>query len=301
MSLQTNQLRVSRGACYLNVETYGQRHRPAIVLVHGLGMQLVEWPTDLIHALQQNFYVITMDNRDIGLSSRHGPDIDLKAGQASSSQTNYRPPYSLFDMRDDIIAVVNHLQIRRFACVGFSMGGMLAQLVAAYAPERVLALVQIGSTGSEADLGSSKECQQRLQRITQSNNCQTELVQMMVEDFAYYARPMHLDAKATLEESQLLIARGYTQGGYTRQWQALQSLGNRLAILQQIQAPTLIIAGVEDPCIDPSHSLNAHSIITNSELLMLPNVGHWLSEAICQAAINWLTQKLSGWADEPAP
>ena len=284
---------VNHGEAHLYVQTHGDKQNPALILLVGLGMQLVDWPADLIHALQENFFVVTLDNRDMGLSSRYGPDYDEAAALACLNSNNYTPPYTLLDMHDDIIAVADHLQLEQFACVGFSMGGMLAQLVAANNPTRVTAMVQICSSGTSSNLGSTEECQRRLMRVSQCTNDHAELSQMMVEDFAYYALPAQLDAETFRDEIGALITRGYTQGGYSRQWLAISQFADRQAILEQIKAPSLIITGLDDPCIHPSHGPSAHSCITDSELLMVPNVGHWLNQEICQAAAKWLKQTLS--------
>jgi len=90
-----------------------------------------------------------------------------------------------------------------------------------------------------------------------------------------------------------VVNRVFTQGGYSRQWLAIEQLTNREGILGNMLAPTLVITGMEDPSINPSHGHSAHRFIRNSELLMVPNVGHWLNQGICQVVLTWLEQKFS--------
>jgi len=170
------------------------------------------------------------------------------------------------------------------------MGGMLALLVAANKPTRGTAMVQICSSATSSDMGSTEECQQRLMRVSQCTNDHAKLSQMMVEDFVYYTLPSQLDAETLRDEIGALITRGYTQGGNSRQWLALPSLQTGK---EQIKAPSLIIKGLDDPCIHASHGNSAHSCIADSELLMVPYVGHWLNQEICQAAAKWLKKPLS--------
>ena len=109
----------------------GPQDAPAVFLIAGLGMQLIEWPDTLVDGLAEHFRVIRLDNRDSGLSDRiGGPYHEVPKGFAWSGSTEGLASYGLGDMVRDVLALADHLGIETFDCVGFSMGGMIAQAVA---------------------------------------------------------------------------------------------------------------------------------------------------------------------------
>nr|WP_319948191.1 alpha/beta fold hydrolase [uncultured Shimia sp.] len=121
--------------------------RCALVLLLGLGMQLGEWPKSFLDNLARDFRVICIENRDMRQSGRCGPDDE----QLDDSHGEEAPllPYTLHDMRDDVMRVLRELEVDRFAVVGFSIGGMIAQLVAEQAGDRLFAFAQICSSAGE--------------------------------------------------------------------------------------------------------------------------------------------------------
>lgn len=256
----------------LYVETQGQDNKPAIILLVGLGMQLTDWPPSFIQSLTQRYLVVTLDNRDMGLSSRFTSP----------------PAYTLTDMRDDVYQVVDYLGLEQYTCVGFSMGGMIAQLVAAGDPARVKAMVQMCSGSDRLDMGSSPDCQGRMLRVAQCPDDPASLLAVHMDDCQFYASPLQLDSQQLQQELDVWLKRGFSQAGYRRQWQAIEDYQDRASTLQQIRCPCLIIGAEQDPCIAVSHSYRAHELIADSQLIIVPEVGHWLHESIYQPALDWL-------------
>lgn len=264
------QVPIKHGHIY--VEVHGHANQPTIIMLAGLGMQIIDWPTEFIHALNQNHQVITLDNRDMGLSSRFAD----------------KPTYTMTDMRDDVYQVADHLGIQSFTCIGFSMGGMIAQLVAAGAPHRVTAMVQLCSGGDNIEMGSSAACQQRMRRVAECENNRQSLLAVHMDDCHFYAQPLQLDQQRLQLDIAYWLDRGFSQEGYQRQWQAIESYHERTSTLENIRCKSLIIGAKNDPCIHVSHSYRAHELIANSQLVIIPEVGHWLHPCIYQPVLDWL-------------
>ena len=140
----------------LEVEDTGERDRPAVLLIAGMSMQLIVWPDDMVHQLHQaGFRVVRFDNRDIGLSQSmdEAPTPNL-LWFMFQQKLGLKPqtPYSVQDMTQDALAVLDHLKIQQAHLVGVSMGGMIAQRLCVTAPERVLSLTSIMSTSGAKGL-----------------------------------------------------------------------------------------------------------------------------------------------------
>lgn len=277
------------GICPLHAEVHGDPNAPCIVLLQGLGMAITDWPADLIQLLAKNFHVVCIDNRDAGRSFRYGPDIDAAAvemleGNAALST----PPYTLFDMRDDVLRCLNALDIERFALLGFSMGGMIAQLVAAASGELVTGLIQVCSSGGEAKLPTTNSGWERILRTAQPFTSERALLEWLAEDLIWWSVPMAPHRSDARNAAQATLTGGFTQGGYARQLLALSRSGDRQAVLANISAPTLIIGGAQDRCISPASSQRAHGLIRNSELVLIESMGHSVDQGAIDAIDRWL-------------
>ncbi|MCA0920350.1 alpha/beta fold hydrolase [Pseudooceanicola nanhaiensis] len=276
------------GACPLHVELRGAAEAPALILVLGLGMQMREWPEDFLRALAQSFRVICLDNRDSGRSGRCGPEPDPQA----MSPEGLRDPaaYRLQDLAADVSRVADALALKSYAVIGFSMGGMIAQLVAATDP-RVRAMVQICSSGGEATLVTTPEAEARFTRTVQPFESAAAFLDWLAEDVAYFATPGSLTEGEARSIAAQMIAEGYTQGGFARQRRAIALAGERSALLRRITVPSLIIAGADDNCLPPESSVRAQALIPGSELHILPGMGHALDAPALDLVRAWLSER----------
>lgn len=279
------------GDCPIHVEMHGDIGAPCIVMILGLGMQVSEWPQDLIDSLARDFRVLCIENRDIGRSGRTGPDID----PAATARLQVRPvvqdvPYTLFDMRDDVLRCAETLGIRQFAVVGFSMGGMIAQLVAAKLGARARGLVQICSSAGEAEMPAMPDAWARFLRTSRPFASENELVDWLAEDLIWWSDPTPLSASDARATALNMIRGGFSSGGYARQLLAINGSGDRTPALRSIVAPTLIIAGRQDRCLAPQSSERAHALIPNSELVFHENMGHALDSKAMHQLATWLRE-----------
>ncbi len=282
------------GNCPIYVEMHGDKAAPCIVMILGLGMQLSEWPQDLIDRLARDFHVICVENRDMGRSGRAGPDIDPEAIRLlDSHQSLQHSSYSLCDMRDDVLRCVDALGIDSFAVVGFSMGGMIAQLVAAKLGPSVTGLVQICSSAGEAEIPSPPGAWNRFMRTARPFASETELVDWLTEDLIWWSEPTPLNEDNARATALAMIRGGFSSGGYARQLLALNGSGDRTVALQSIVSPTLIIAGAQDRCVMPESSYQAHALIPNSEFVLCEDMGHTLAPPAIKHLESWLRTTLT--------
>lgn len=282
------------GDCPIYVEMHGDKAAPCILMILGLGMQLSDWPQNLVDSLARDFHVICIDNRDMGRSGRAGPDIDPDAiRRVESHQISHQAPYSLCDMRDDVLRCVDALGISSFAVVGFSMGGMIAQLVAAKLGSRVTAMAQICSSAGEAEIPSPPGAWDRFTRTARPFGSETELVDWLTEDLIWWSEPTPLSEEDAHATAVAMIEGGFSSGGYARQLLALNGSGDRTAALQSIVSPTLIIAGEQDRCVMPQSSWQAHALIARSEFVLCKDMGHALDPQAIQHLEDWLRKILA--------
>jgi pimeloyl-ACP methyl ester carboxylesterase len=258
----------------IEYETTGDPADPALLLVMGLGAQLIHWPDEFCTALAgRGFYVIRYDNRDVGLSTKTGgppPDL-LAALQGDTSQATY----TVVDMAADGAGLLDALGVRAAHVVGVSMGGMIAQNLAIHHPERVRSLCSIMSTpnGNMSSDPASPEAGAMLFRPPARSR--EEAVAQSVEG----ARVVGSPAFAVDEdEIRARAARAYDRCfhplGIARQLCAIVASGDWRPELAKLDVPTLVIHGSDDPLVRPSWGRATAEAIPGSELLMIEGMGH---------------------------
>ena len=279
--------------CPIHVETHGHQQLPCAVLVLGLGMQIGEWPTHLLESLAESHFVICLDNRDMGRSGRCGPDRDQIAEAILTVDSNpgtVEPIYRLDDMADDVLGVLDRYAIGRFSIIGFSMGGMIAQLVAARAADRTEAFVQLCSSAGRFESPFSADTEARFQRMSNPDLGHHKLAGLLADDLAHFAAPQVISAAEAETLAADALAAGFTQGGFTRQLLAIMRGGDRTSELKKITARSLILGGAEDCCIDPVHSRHAHELVAGSTLKILEGQGHTINDQAVREIVSWVQQ-----------
>ena len=267
---------------HLEYESHGGDKQPVVILVMGLGLQLVSWPSAFIDAIVGAGYrVIVFDNRDIGLSSsgplpRYTPA--QRAMLAHLLHRNFTPPYRIADMAADTLALADALHIERFALVGISLGGMVAQTVAARAPERVRSLVSMMSSAGPrtAPWPSPVLLWRFLQRPPKSVAFDTTLNHFvaLMQALGNIHDPAELD---TLRERLARsLKRAYNPAGAARQLLAVLADADRSIEVATIRCPTLIIHGADDPLIPVAAAYHLARLLPQARLEVIPHLGHYL-------------------------
>lgn len=270
----------------LEFERSGDPQRPTIVLIMGLGMQLTAWPDELVDALVQRGYaVLRFDNRDAGLSTQldaFRPRGMLGALLRGAVGLSVDAPYRLADLADDTVALLDALGLQRVHVVGASMGGMVAQLVAARHPKRVMSLTSIMSTSGARWLPPPRPTALRaLMRRPPAGASVDTLVDHYIGLFGVIGSPGHPTPEPRLRERlQRSLARAYRPAGTARQMLAIAASGDRRADLARIAVPTLVIHGAADPLVPPAAGRDTARRVRGAELLMVPGMGHDLPPSL---------------------
>jgi pimeloyl-ACP methyl ester carboxylesterase len=250
-----------------------------MLLVMGLGAQLTLWPMELVEALvARGFRVIRYDNRDIGLSHKFDD-----AGKVSIPWTMIkarfglkpRVPYSLSDMAADGVGLMDALGIDRAHIVGASMGGMIAQLIAAEYPGRVLSLTSIMSTHGPAKLPPADK--EAMAALT-ARPANTEMATIRAHGLRVaraIGSPAYPAEEAVLHEKiESNFKRSFHPAGMARQMAAIIADGDRRARLAQVAAPTLVVHGEADPLVKVAGAHDTAAHIPGAKLKLFPGMGH---------------------------
>lgn len=265
----------------IEYESFGKEQAEAIVLIMGLGTQLTAWPDTLCEDLVQRGYrVIRFDNRDIGLSQKMQnaavPNIPLLVGLRLLRLTP-PVPYTLDDMARDTIGLLDILGIERAHFVGASMGGMIAQLVAARFPERTLSLTSIMSTtGNRALPRAERQATRAL--LTKPDDPQDPesiilrnmRVRKVVQSPAYPKSDEELYEAA----AQAFHRGGYYPAGVARQLAAAIVAADRRPLLRKVTVPALVIHGDADPLVRLECGLDTARHLPNAQLKVFPGMAH---------------------------
>ena len=268
---------------------YGPKDADPILLVHGLGAQLVHWPEHLINfLLDNNLRPITFDNRDAGLSSRFKKKPSIVLGYLRYFfRLPIKSEYTLNDMAKDGIDVLDHLDISKAHILGTSMGGMISQIICAKYPNRVKTCTLIASTASIPGPfnGATKEVREMMVGRSQSTNpTMDEVYQRELKWVGLIGmQGKNIDTPKFREDTINNFNRikdvkdGY---GYARQLTAILSSKNRIKKVKSIKAKTLLIHGKFDPVLNVKNSYFMNKLIANSELIVIPNMRHLIEEEI---------------------
>lgn len=274
---------------------YGPKNAEPILLVQGLGGQLINWPDHIIDFLIENNYrPIVFDNRDTGLSSRVNNDLFSDQRRTKTIITTYlryflrlpiNAPYSLDDMAEDSISILNELSIDKAHLLGISMGGMIAQIIAANHPDRIKTFTLIASSVlTPGPLNGPRRDVRKLlmQRTNNPNASIGERISRTKKIFKLIGLENNdLETREFYEKSLESINRsGPDDSGFSRQLMAILSSKNRIKKVKSIKAKTLIIHGKEDPLIKVKNAYKTNKLIKNSNLLIFPQMRHLIEEPV---------------------
>lgn len=264
----------------LEYECFGETGQPAILLIQGLGLQLIHWPESLCQALAaQGYRVIRFDNRDCGLSTHLTQARRLRVGLAALAyglHLPFRVPYTLVHMAQDCLGLLDHLGIQKAHVVGASMGGMIAQLLAALYPERVKSLTSLMSTTSSRRLpwGKPEALRSLFSRPDNSHDPESVVrylfnIQKIVASPDY---PTPDEAREALIRQAM--ARAYYPAGVARHLLAVMAGKDRRRLLGRITCPSLVIHGEADPLLPLACGRDTAQHIPGAILYTIPGMGH---------------------------
>jgi pimeloyl-ACP methyl ester carboxylesterase len=275
---------VGRGItlCY---ETFGDRSDPTALLVMGLGTQMLAWNEDFCSRLAaRGLHVVRFDNRDIGRSTHISAPPPTIGQLLRRSRT--AAAYTLADMADDAAGLLGELDLSPAHAIGASMGGMIAQTLAARHPERVRSLVSIMSnTGSRVwGQPSLRTYAVLLRRAPQGRDAYIAHIEGV---FAAIGSP---GLPRDLEEVRALAADSYDRDhdpdGPGRQLAAIIASGNRASELRRISVPTLVVHGKADPLVAYSGGRATARLIPGAKMMSVEGMGHDLPRAVWPRLID---------------
>ena len=262
----------------------GQRAAPMLFIM-GLGMQLTAWPDDLLKALgDKGFRSITFDNRDIGLSTKFdaaGVPNMWVAGMQHALGLSIRAPYLLADMANDALGLLDALKISKCHIVAASMGGMIAQHLAASAPERVASLSLIMTTSGARGLpGPTMQARRALLSRPASSDVEARIahaagIWRVIGSPGYPASDAELRAKV-----ERGIRRSYYPPGVARQLVAVLASGDRTPLLPRISAPTVVLHGRADPLVPVACGIDLAQKIPGATIELFDGMGHDMPAAL---------------------
>jgi pimeloyl-ACP methyl ester carboxylesterase len=278
-------MRIHANGIAIEVDDQGPPGGQPVLLIMGLGMQLLGWPDELVADLVgRGHRVIRFDNRDIGLSQGFDhlgvPNL-VRASLRHLLRLRVRSPYSLRAMADDALGVLDALGLQSAHVVGASMGGMIAQHLAAAHPQRVRSLTLIMTTSGARDLPQAKP---RLRRalIARPSTADTAAVVQHLEQLmrligspGYPAEPQR--ARSRIEA---MVRRAWRPAGTSRQLLAVVADGDRSPLLRLIAAPTGIVHGQDDPLVPVAAARDLAGKIRGATLDIVPGMGHDLPLAL---------------------
>ncbi|SKB69940.1 alpha/beta fold hydrolase [Sphingopyxis flava] len=276
-------------------EDKGPRDAPAILLVMGLGGQLTLWPDEFVEALNAHgFRTIRYDNRDVGLSTRFEaagvPNLKWMFVKAALG-LSVRPAYTLAEMAADGVALLDQLGVERAHIVGASMGGMIAQHIAALYPARVLSLTSIMSTTGNRRLPRARKEAMRMLANRPMGGDPEEMIAYSVRAAQLIGSPGYPPDEARLQRRvRADYERGFYPQGVARQMAAIIADGDRRSMLKTIRTPTLVIHGEDDPLVPLAGGRDTAASIAGSRLMTIPGMGHDLPLALVDRLTGAIAQ-----------
>jgi len=271
--------RVQANGIEIEYETFGRRSARPLVLIMGLGAQMILWDEEFCEALAaRDFFVVRFDNRDVGLSTKlddAGVPNVFAAIQAAAAGAGVDAPYTLNDMADDTLCLMAALDIDRAHVVGASMGGMIAQVFAARHQVRTKTLAVIFSSNNQPMLPppGTKQLLAILQKpkdATREALIENAIRVTRITGSPAYPAPAQRIRDETIEG----LERSYYPAGVGRHFAAILGSGSLLGYDRQISVPTVVIHGKADRLMRPFGGRAIARAIKGARLVLFDGMGH---------------------------
>ena len=265
----------------------GNAEDEVIVLIRGLGTQMIDWPNNFIEGLLAlNLRVLTFDNRDVGLS-QHFADRGLP-NLSEVARGITPPPYTAREMAADVIALLDHLEIPRAHIFGISMGGMIAQILASDFSPHLHSMMTVMSSSGRRDLpGATPAAQKSLMQVPKPEGGTKAIFASVAEGLMVCGSPAYPETLETrLAIARRRYERNYDPAGVSRQMAAIVHDGDRTERLKTIKVSTTVVHGADDPLIPLACGEDTAASIPNSDLVVVDGMGHNLPEALMPKMVS---------------
>jgi len=278
----------------IEVERHGSPDNPALLLVRGLGSQLIHWPDALIDGfVAAGFHVVTFDNRDTGLSTKFTsagvPDIAAVHQKISTGQP-LGLPYQLADMAKDAVGVLDALGIARAHVLGISMGGMITQHLTLAHSDRLLSATIVMSSSGAPDLPpASPEVWALLLAEPTSHDRAPVIEHTLKCDYAWFSPGYPFDPAERADLIGRAYDRCYDPAGVSRQYAAVLANRRRAPALETVTTPVLVIHGTDDTLLPIAHGRDIAGRIPGAALIEIDGMGHDLEGAVPAMIVGHLT------------
>ena len=278
-------MQISAGNTGIEVDDQGPASAEPLLLIMGLGMQLTAWPDALVQLLlARGFRVIRMDNRDAGLSQGFDhlgvPNLAW-AGLRYTMHMKVTSPYGLADMAGDALGVLDALGLRRAHVCGASLGGMVAQHLAAGQPQRVASLTLMMTTAGARHLPQPALRVRAALLSRPASTAPADVVAHLQRILGVIGSPAFVaPPDEQVRRLHDMVTRAWRPEGTARQLAAVLADGDRSALLPNITAPTAIIHGASDPLIPVAAGIDLAARIAGAAIDVVPGMGHDLPAAL---------------------
>jgi pimeloyl-ACP methyl ester carboxylesterase len=284
----------------LTYQTEGDPNGTPMLLIMGLGMQLTSWPETFIDGLlEHGFYLIRFDNRDSGLSTSmdHLGKANLPLAFIKNMlRLPVSSAYALADMARDAIGLLDALGLAKVHLVGVSMGGMIAQIVAAQHPERVLTLTSImSSSGGRGLPGPTTAARRAMMRGPRNPHDREQVIKHYLHTFKTIGSPGFPTPEPELRERVLAsLTRSQNTAGVARQMVAIVADEGRAHLLKKIKARTLVIHGADDPLVPLACGEDTAQRIPGAVLRVINGMGHDLAAPLNPIMVRLIEAHCAG-------
>ncbi|MDR2852957.1 MAG: alpha/beta hydrolase [Burkholderiaceae bacterium] len=294
-------MRVKVNGVTIEYEDIGPADRPAILLVMGLGMQLVNWPDEFVQGLvDMGLRVIRFDNRDAGMSQNfsHTPEQNVFWQILRMAlRLPVATPYTVQDMAQDAVGLLDALGVKRAHVAGASLGGMIAQRIAATNPSRVISLSSISSWSGARRFGVPiliphpgvtfeliGFLPSKVRRLDKEG-----LIKQAMSFVRRIGGPGVYEDGPLREMVELTVSRGFDPSGMIRQLLAiLDDTGVRPKLLSRINCPTLVLHGDKDPFVPFRCGVDTAKRISGARFVSMPGSGHDVGPSTTDVALREL-------------
>lgn len=295
---------VSSNGVRLAYEAFGDPDNPAIVLVMGLGTQLLGWPLAMCEALAgEGFRVIRFDNRDVGLSEKmENAHIPQPVSLMVRSRFNLpiKVPYTLDDMAKDLIGLLDALDIDRAHVVGASMGGMISQIAVAKYGNRFLSFTSIMSSSGDPKLpGARRDVISTM--VKRSLGMEKPTLENTMAYWRKIGSPGYQPSDKALKQKIIdSYNRSFHPEGYSRHLAAVIANGSRVRLLKKITTPTLVIHGKDDSLVPVECGIDTARHIPHASLKLFAGMGHDLPQPLLPEFVELISEHARTSTEAPA-
>ena len=285
---------LSANGIEIEYESFGLESDPTVLLIMGLGMQMIAWPEPFCRELAaQGFQVIRYDNRDTGFSTKfNGARSPSVAALMIRSllRLPIRVPYTLRDMADDAIGLIDALDIETAHIVGASMGGMIAQNIAVEFRDRVRSLTSIMSTSGHRSLpGADPLVSRHIFRSRPASGDRDAVIAHNMRTLEMIGSPKYpVDEETRREMTSASFDRCYYPAGFVRHVGAIVHDGDRRQRLRRVSSPTLVIHGREDRLVPLAGGIDTAKHIPYARLEIIDGMGHNLPPGLWPTLIDMI-------------